>query len=83
MPPKNDIWKLFEELKDVHGKSVKYLTDKSHACAWCKACLDECVRVRHAQELLRVERHELNEARTTNDLRQACEFANVPLSRLR
>ncbi|CDO78287.1 hypothetical protein BN946_scf184674.g9 [Trametes cinnabarina] len=78
MPPKSDIWTLFEELKDSGGKSVKYLNDKTHSCAWCKGCLNECVRIRHEQELLNVEKGELREARSLEELRRS--FKNPGLA---
>lgn len=76
MPPKSDIWRFFEELKDTNGKTVKYLSDKSHACAWCAACLDECVHVRHSQELVNVEKGELSRARGKDELRKTCKLSN-------
>ncbi|KAJ2986487.1 hypothetical protein NUW54_g9747 [Trametes sanguinea] len=80
MPPRNGIWKLFEELKDAGGRSVKYLNDRTHNCAWCKACLDECVRVRHEQELLNVEKGELREARSTGELRKSFKNPGLAIS---
>ncbi|KAI9066355.1 hypothetical protein FKP32DRAFT_1601906 [Trametes sanguinea] len=69
MPPKNDVWKAFESLSDAVGKSVKYKSDKSHSAAWCKSCLDECVRIQQIREAERVEKGEIREARSQEQIR--------------
>ncbi|KAI0631797.1 hypothetical protein C8Q77DRAFT_1074755 [Trametes polyzona] len=80
MPPKNDIWRHFEDLKDAGGKTVKYLRDRSHSCAWCIACLDECVRECRAQDLVSIARGELREVRSESKLRSSFKNPTLALS---
>ncbi|KAJ2984582.1 hypothetical protein NUW54_g10457 [Trametes sanguinea] len=51
MPPQNRVWELFERRLEGN-KYVKYLSDRSHPCAWCTGCVDECVRKVRESELV-------------------------------
>lgn len=69
MPPRGNIWAFFETQTGDNGKTVKYLDNKTHICAWCTGCLDRFVSTVQADEAVRVNDGELEEVRSGQEIR--------------